>query len=292
MADWLIDLEMLILNYPNHPTHDRGAVLDIAIASPELFFAWPCSIEVRADLALGSDHDPVLTIISGPSKRCNKERTVYNLDKTDSEQFATLAEKERKKLYQLPPVTSAKELDNRVWSVNEAMHRTLKDSTPVPRNTGKGQRWWDASCDSSVKEHRHAQRAWIQGKISDQVPTLRAKLQETKKLLRRKVRLAKRGFYQTLIAGIRAPRDILQAAKWAHKRTRYGMPPLKTPDGQLLTMTDEKISLLLQTHTTPPDSGISAVHPEAAHDNGHGDTDSIWSQGLTEREVKDSIFSP
>lgn len=226
-AVWLSDHSMTILNDSRIATHEKGAVIDLVIANPKAISALTVTSEVGGDLAIGSDHDPLLTFVNETPTRQKAVRNIPNINAVNAQKFMSTGLKELKRLDVCQPPTTGKELDAFADSLTNAMIRTLTHSAPAPKHSGKGQRWWNLACKQCAQSHRKARKEWHVGKETADEPVARERMQLTKAKLRKAVRDAKRHFYKQIIETICQPKDVFRAAKWADKKTTYAMPPLE-----------------------------------------------------------------
>ncbi|KAL2887168.1 RNA-directed DNA polymerase from mobile element jockey [Ceratocystis lukuohia] len=105
-----------------------------------------------------------------------------------------------------------------------------------------------------------------------------------RKAMRQEIIKAKRALMSKIIAGLKEPKDVFRAVKWANDKVDRCIPLLQRPDKTKTTCTAESVALLLETHTkehTENERFFHEPNPEASE----------WPP-LTREEVKDSLWKP
>lgn len=285
-AELIIDKGLIILNDSNSPTHEKGAVLDLALTTGGLFGLYVCDSQVRTDLACGSDHETLLTTIHGMENEKTAGRRRYRLDELDTEKFDDACKKEKKRLQNDADLTTTDRIDDYASRIMNAASRCLDASTPRSEGKGCGYRWWTPECKNAARFYRDARLRWRRTGVPEEVGRTRECMLEAKAVMRRTVRRAKREFFKTLIADIKEPKDIYRTAQWAHHRTNYSTPPMTETTGHTVHGSGDKAQLLLREHTKPAEEETVEHDFVSTHAGSRP-----WDE-IKQEEVRTAIFRP
>lgn len=158
--NWLSDTGYILLNPPYSPTHERGAVLDLSLASPSLFRKNLCQATVRYDLSVGSDHEVIVTSVTGAPAHPAPEPTMFNTKKLDTDIFQRECRRQQKKLEAGLVVTRPHDVEHLARTIVTAVTLALEKSCPKKSRTGaSGYQWWNTECQEAAKQHRESKRA-------------------------------------------------------------------------------------------------------------------------------------
>ena len=179
---WLDATGCTVLNSAHQPTHDQGAVLDLAIASPSLVQRRLCTSEVNHDMHCGSDHASVLTRIEATIQNLPNRTGRFNVKKIDKEKFAQACRQEYEaNLRHIRPPRGTEDLDAVVQRLLSSVTRRIGQTAPRVKPRTVGQPWWDDQCQEVVRTYRHHRRSASDHEL----------VQDAKSALRRVVRRAK-----------------------------------------------------------------------------------------------------
>jgi ribonuclease HI/exonuclease III len=289
LIDWVVDHPVVLLTDPTVPTREE-AVIDLTLATSQL--RSKTGVEARVDdrYNCGSDHEPILVQIeNGRARQAGGGKGSFNMEKLDQTRFNASCTRGAAGLAWNPNA----EIEERHQAVNRlaediqnVLILALQESTTRSTGKGTGQRWWDAECARAVAEHRTARKQWKRHKRCEaREPELRSKRNDSKRELVKAVKKAKESFYRKVVEELTDAKLLFQAVKWTQKRQKFNTPPLKGPDNNSVTDTQDKIRLLIQTHVLRDNTQDlpAPQFPEAETFQ--------WSPLKTD-EVKRAIFKP
>ncbi|KAL5606020.1 uncharacterized protein BROUX77_003213 [Berkeleyomyces rouxiae] len=284
LVDWVEESGAVLLNVPDiatcHVNPASPSVIDLSFATVELNTGHLCTTEVRSDVDCGSDHEVLITTVTGAPAQRSGRTARYKMDQMDKERFLKLCAEEAAGL-SIHQMTTPEEIDLGARRIGEAMTRALDRSTPKTVGKGTGKRWWNSDCDSAVRELRRAKVAWLAHRGNDVFELYKAK----RKIFHAEVRKAKKEMWKRNIEAIQEPGDVFKALRWTRAAATYSMPPLASGSGTASTTT-EKALLLLDTHTQAEEleeeatENLSNRRDRAARELGE----------VTEEEVRTALF--
>ncbi|KAI0991743.1 hypothetical protein K3495_g16444, partial [Podosphaera aphanis] len=111
---------------------------------------------------------------------------------------------------------SCASLDQRAQQIIDILHYSYTESAKRSLPHGRGQPWWNQSCQEARKKYREKIR---EGSAS------RADRKEFRKVTRK----AKVSFFQKKIDEAANGRDVFEIAKWHKSKGTFRTPPLKDP---------------------------------------------------------------
>ena len=133
-----------------------------------------------------------------------------------------------------------------------------------------------------MAEHHRARREWKLLKYIEALePELRLVRNDSKRNLAEVIKKARDDFFRKIISELKEPKQVHQAAKWMRKQQRVNAPPLRDPDGNTLTDTQEKIQLLMRTH-------VRLENSEDLEAPQFPETEDTWNL-LTTEEVRKAV---
>ena len=252
LLDWLLDQSVALLTDPEVATRGE-AVLDLTMATNDLYKRARVEACVDERYACGSDHEPILTcIFSTQASQGGKRMGRYSMERLDPEVFGRICAREAANL----TWNVNAEVSERPRTVNHLAEKiqdilllALQESITRSSGRGTGQRWWTKECDNAVAEHHRARREWKLLKYIEALePELRLVRNDSKRNLAKAIKKARDDFFRKIISELKEPKQVHQAAKWMRKQQRVNAPPQRDPDGNTLMDTQEKIQLLMRTH--------------------------------------------
>ncbi|KAL5598659.1 uncharacterized protein BROUX77_006493 [Berkeleyomyces rouxiae] len=152
--------------------------------------------------------------------------------------------------------------DKLAEALTVGLQRAVEVCAPEVRPNKRGVPWWDDRCKEAAKVHRRARRRWKQAMRSGGArPEIAEQRNLAKKKLCKEARRAKKNYYAKEIREINDTRKIFEAANWAHKQAKQRTPPLKKPNGEMLSDTRDKCELLLDVHAPTRREDDEALGP-------------------------------
>ncbi|KAN0071060.1 hypothetical protein V8E54_010491 [Elaphomyces granulatus] len=158
LVDWLLDRSVALLTDPQVPTRGE-AVLDLTMATNDLYRRTRMEAYVDERYACGSNHKPILTCICGTrASRGGKRLGRYSMEKLDPEEFGRICAREAANLTWNAERPRA--VNHLAESIQNTLLMALQGSTTRSSGRGTGQRWWTKECDDAVAEHHKARKEW------------------------------------------------------------------------------------------------------------------------------------
>ena len=237
LNSWLNHNQLSLITPAGIPTHNEGAVLDLAFSNVEGAIGF-----IEEHLHSTSDHETIsLTVPDSSSHPYPKGRLKYNA--INQELFCQTLSKEIEGQEAFP-----QDVNLMAEQLTKAIQRALEVSTPRTLVGAKGAPWWTTECKEAAQHYRQARRS-----RGPQCAT------QEKHQLRKATRAAKRAFWKEQINQADTAAKVHRLARW-HKTTgRYRSPPIS--DGNnIATSPAEKANLLKevildrsQAYNTTPD---------------------------------------
>lgn len=131
------------------PTHSKGNVLDLALAS-NLLLELGTEAIVSPHLDVTSDHLPIQTWIPW-DQRHREPLQRFHMSTFQPELFNTLLESKLQQLQAISEDPTPGELDKTASSLCTAIHQALQGSTQRTLGQNQGVCWWNQDCKEALK---------------------------------------------------------------------------------------------------------------------------------------------
>ena len=231
---------------PTFITRNRREVLDITLATPEVFLKikdWAVS-----DNPSLSDHAMItfhLTITS-PA-----ERWYRNVRKTNWKDFKRFLPVERDKLLPLNEISSIFELNSRAEAFSKSIHNAYKKSCTLKKagNKHKPNPWWNNDLTSLRKETRRLERKAKRKDTETDWDTFR----ESRKTLKKEIRKAVRQSWRVLCEeteGLPPLARLYKILKW-DSNSQIGS--IEKSDGSFTNSPEETLQYMFDIHLKDPE---------------------------------------
>ncbi|KAI0990986.1 hypothetical protein K3495_g17201, partial [Podosphaera aphanis] len=138
------------------PTHDRGHVLDLVLASGSLL-AMETQAAVAPHLDVTSDHRPILTLVPWDPRHKESTRN-FQLKSFDPEVFNPLLADNLRGLAPLPNQPNTAALDEHAQALSGCIHRALEGSAKRANADNLGNSWWTPECREARRTYKHSEK--------------------------------------------------------------------------------------------------------------------------------------
>ena len=135
---WLDSRYLTLLSNSGDATHNRGHILNLAFATPDLLI-WGASAIIENSLHSTSDHSTLTITIP-----LQEKQRVHRAGKLITGLIKEPVFRERLQLYPLPPctgLTTEEEIDREAVIITEAISRTAASLVPRKRDSARGSPW-------------------------------------------------------------------------------------------------------------------------------------------------------
>lgn len=282
-CDWMGECGAAVLNIPGDSTHNLGGVIDLAIATLQLMMEKVCTTTVVHATSLGIDHYPVYTDISSTELRLKVAPVRFQMGKLDKDAFLEACREVLPTLTLTEGPLTHEMLDDEAVQLIGAVIQALDKATTRAISRKPGKPWWNEICHAAGFSLRQARLAFRADSDDD---ILYAAMKDARRVFKSTIEKVRKDYWRCKIGEFRNPKDIYRALKWSRYGTRFAMPQLKNSvTNEMATTAEEKVALLLNTHTQPvtaSDNGVFAM----PHQHGH-----LFAP-VTEEEVRLAVFKP
>lgn len=138
------------------PTHNRGHVLDLALA-PGSLLEMETQTTVATHLDVTSDHKPPLTLIPWDPRHKEPTRN-FQLKTFEPDVFAPLLAQNLRTLQPLPNVPDAESLNSYAEDLTKAIHQALEGSAKRALAGNSGNSWWTTECLEAQKVYKRSEK--------------------------------------------------------------------------------------------------------------------------------------
>ncbi|CAD7067500.1 unnamed protein product, partial [Tilletia caries] len=225
--DWAFGLKPGTIT---RPAASGGSAIDLVLGNSALdTCGWLDSCAVRADLAAGSDHLPILTVLrcgaGAPPTRVLK----FRFERADWDAYPRAS------------------IDKLAEAMRSCIFTAMLNSIPRTPTTGQGHPWWTPDCSSATRQTATLEREYavsVSGGLLD-LPLFEA-VQQSRSTAKRTLRQAREKFYRAQADKIEG-NQIFTARKWALGERQYASPALRDDEGSVYATPVEKRRVLQQT---------------------------------------------
>ncbi|KAL2887914.1 Importin beta-related nuclear transport receptor [Ceratocystis lukuohia] len=280
LESWMRENDLTVLNDKDEHTHSAGRVIDLVITPQTTVGKWVTCMKLIPGST--SDHEIIEVKVRTRTTRKRPEAK-WRLRKMNVDTFVATCNQEADQLEKLLE-SNGDELDTAellVKGLIATVERALEASTPKTPSNIVLKPWWNEGCKGQNARMRRTRTDHRNQPTDSQK---RDEYAKQRKAMRQEITKAKRTLMSKTIAGLKEPKDVFRAVKWANDKVDRCIPLLQRPDKTKTTCTAESVALLLDTHTkehTENEWFFHEPNPEANE----------WPP-LTREEVKDSLWKP
>ncbi|KKF92105.1 hypothetical protein CFO_g5542 [Ceratocystis platani] len=280
LESWMRENDLTVLNDKDEHTHSAGRVIDLVITPQTTVGKWVTCMKLIPGST--SDHEIIEVKVRTRTTRKRPEAK-WRLRKMNVDTFVATCNQEADQLEKLLE-SNGDELDTAellVKGLIATVERALEASTPKTPSNIVLKPWWNEGCKGQNARMRRTRTDHRNQPTDSQK---RDEYAKQRKAMRQEITKAKRTLMSKIIAGLKEPKDVFRAVKWANDKVDRCIPLLQRPDKTKTTCTAESVALLLDTHTkehTENEWFFHEPNPEANE----------WPP-LTREEVKDSLWKP
>ena len=203
--DWLDNLGLVLISDLDHPTHDRGNMLDLSFASSPLAFAG-AKASIASHLDATSDHRPLITTVPW-DQRYTETAQKLRFDTLDHTCFLSLLTSDLASIKS--SATTEEDIDALAGNLTSAIQGAYRGSAKRTMAQGIGQPWWNDEC----KKASHSYRLGLCSKTD----------------FRRITRRSQRHFWRDKLSMVSQMKDVFDMSKWHKSTGSFRSPPLKDP---------------------------------------------------------------
>ncbi|CAD6917582.1 unnamed protein product [Tilletia laevis] len=225
--DWALGLEP---GSVTRPSTSGGSAIDLVLGNLALDSrGWLRSCEVQTDLAAGSDHLPILTVLACGTSTPLERVLRFRFDRADWDAF--------------PRST----IDRLAEALRSCIYSAMLHSIPRTPTTGQGHPWWTPECSAATRTTADLERECVTSAVAGllNLPLFEA-VEQARATAKRTLRRARETFYRTQADQIEG-NQIFTARKWALGVRQYASPALQDVQGNVFATPAEKRQHLQQT---------------------------------------------
>jgi ribonuclease HI/exonuclease III len=205
--EWLDHTDMTLISEIDNPTHNKGNVLDLTLASNSLALSGASAV-VATHLDATSDHLPLLITVPWDHIPIESTRKL-RFDTLNQPLFLSLLETNLAQVTPSGPIKVNPDLDQLASGLVSTIHNAYKGSARRSMTQGTGQPWWNQDCKKALQEYRTGL--------------------STRKEFRRVVRKTQRQFWSNKLASATHAEEVFGMGKWHKSTGSYRSPPFTDP---------------------------------------------------------------
>ncbi|KAL2890718.1 endonuclease/reverse transcriptase [Ceratocystis lukuohia] len=265
LESWMRDNDLTVLNDKDEHTHSAGRVIDLVITPQTTVGKWTTCMKLIPGST--SDHEIIEVKVRTRTTRKRPEAK-WRLKKMNVDKFVATCNQEADQLEKLLE-GSGDALDTAellAKGLIATVERALEASTPKTPPNIVLKPWWNEGCK---EQNARMRRARIDHRNQPTDSQKRDEYAKQRKAMRKEITKAKRALMSKIIAGLKEPKDVFRAVKWANDKVDRRIPCCRDP-----------------TRRKPPAQPknewcFHEPNPEASE----------WPS-LTREEVRDSLWKP
>ncbi|KAE8258688.1 hypothetical protein A4X13_0g1519, partial [Tilletia indica] len=262
-GDWELGLETGTVTRRGALREQDSAIDLVFLSQAVTGSGWRAECSARVDLATGSDHYPVVTVLTPPQPfDFQQSKRPLNFKRTDWDRFAEVVRRQQGDLDEVTAALSSttteeaaqRALDEAFGTLQALLTRCLEQTTPRCKGSNEGCRFWDVECDKQLEAMRVAELELAQVRADGvREHPARERSQQAAASFERQLKKSKKAFFDERIDAL-SGNSIFAAMKWSSGgKRRDQSPPLIGEDGIARVKGGDKMRLLREVLLAPPD---------------------------------------